>query len=65
MAYLVEQQRLDKATLDRTIGMLSARIIGERQEECEENVLDYIADIVTVSLAPWYGCGQRACLSYS
>ena len=42
MAYLVEQQRLDKATLDRTIGMLSARIIGERQEECEENVLDYI-----------------------
>jgi hypothetical protein len=42
MSYSVEQQRLDKATLDRTIGMLSARIIGERQEECEENVLDYI-----------------------
>lgn len=40
--YSIEQQRLDKATLDRTIGMLSARIIGERQEECEENVLDYI-----------------------
>jgi hypothetical protein len=40
--YTVEQQRLDKATLDKTIGMLSARIIGERQEECEENVLDYI-----------------------
>jgi len=42
MAYSVEQQKLDKATLDRTIGMLSARIIGERQEECEENVIDYI-----------------------
>lgn len=42
MIYTVEQQRQDKLTLDRTIGMLSARIIGERQEECEENVLDYI-----------------------
>jgi len=40
--YTIEQQKQDKLTLDRTIGMLSARIIGERQEECEENVLDYI-----------------------
>jgi hypothetical protein len=40
--YTVEQQKLDKITLDRTLAMLSARIIGERQEECEENVVDYI-----------------------
>jgi|SRR5690348_9416420 len=42
MPYSREQQIEDLAIIDRTTSLLSARIVGERQNECEAMLPDYV-----------------------
>ena len=41
-AYTIEQQREDLAVVQHTKDLLGARTIGERQNECEDMLQDYI-----------------------
>jgi len=42
MSYSKEEHEIDKAVIDCTRGMLSARIIGERFDECDGMLPNYV-----------------------